>query len=281
MLQYLRALVIVASLVAWPAAAQRGQTLDPSKVEFVLGNLEFSLIHELAHIAIRELEIPILGSEEQAADYIAAMSLINPIESPPGGNIGWLRFALSTADAFEILWGLAAETSNEFPYWDTHALSIQRFYAITCLIYGSDSDRFASLPERVQMPIERAAACPGEYDRAKVSMTWLRGFAEQRHAGPQQGEFAVEYQQPPSRTSEQLVSTIKEQGLVDWTAQRFMELAGIPGDIRLVFRSCGMPEAAWLPASRELVMCYELLDYLYALSPLETRNGERINSLLQ
>lgn len=281
MLQYLRALIVIVSLAAWPAAAQREQTLDPSKVEFVLGNLEFSLIHELAHIAIRELEVPILGSEEQAADYIAAMSLINPIESPPGGNMGWLRFALNAADAFEILWRFAEETSNEFPYWDTHALSIQRFYAITCLIYGSDPDRFAGLPEQVQMPAARAAACPGEYDRAENSMTWLRGYAEQRHAGAQHGQIEVEYQVPPSRTSELLVNAIKAQGLVDWTLQRFAELAGTASDIRLVFRTCGMPEAAWLPASRELVMCYELLDYLYALSPLETHNGERINSLLQ
>ena len=35
--------------------------------------------------------------------------------------------------------------------------------------------------------------------------------------------------------------------------------------LTMAMRRCGQAEAAWLPQSRELVICYELLDALYLL----------------
>jgi hypothetical protein len=65
--------------------------LDPERVTFVLGNVEFALLHELAHLVIGELDLPILGPEEQAADYLATMTLLRPIENPPVGREKWLE----------------------------------------------------------------------------------------------------------------------------------------------------------------------------------------------
>jgi len=34
----------------------------------------------------------------------------------------------------------------------------------------------------------------------------------------------------------------------------------VPGSIVVTLKTCGRPEAAWQPESRELVVCYELFD---------------------
>ena len=42
-------------------------------VEFVTGNMLFVLLHELAHAAIDDFELPVLGRDEDAADDYAVM----------------------------------------------------------------------------------------------------------------------------------------------------------------------------------------------------------------
>src|SRR5690606_10259582 len=70
--------------------------------EFVVANAQFVLMHELAHLVIEEKRVPILGPEESAADYIAAMMLIRPRTVPPEGPDALLRVAVNTADGFAL-----------------------------------------------------------------------------------------------------------------------------------------------------------------------------------
>src|ERR1700726_4501336 len=54
--------------------------------EFVSGNMLFVLLHELAHTAISELDLPVLGKEEDAADSFASLTLIH-IKSEFSGRV--------------------------------------------------------------------------------------------------------------------------------------------------------------------------------------------------
>ncbi len=47
-----------------------------SAVAFVFGNMLFVLLHELAHAAVADLEIPVLGREEDAADEFAILRML-------------------------------------------------------------------------------------------------------------------------------------------------------------------------------------------------------------
>ena len=46
------------------------------RAEFVSGNMLFVLLHEMAHVAITEMGLPVLGRVEDAADTFAALRLI-------------------------------------------------------------------------------------------------------------------------------------------------------------------------------------------------------------
>lgn len=83
----------------------------------------FIVAHELAHAAIRQLHIPFTGSEEDAADELAARTLINQ---------GKRDLVVSAAKAlFEMKDG----TAN--PPWDEHAEAGRRGWVLNCLVLGS------------------------------------------------------------------------------------------------------------------------------------------------
>src|SRR5262245_54768503 len=44
--------------------------------EFVVGNMLFVLMHEMAHVHVTEMGLPVLGREEDAADMFATLALL-------------------------------------------------------------------------------------------------------------------------------------------------------------------------------------------------------------
>jgi hypothetical protein len=46
------------------------------RVEFVVGNTPFVLLHEMGHVLIAEMKLPVLGREEDAGDTFAALAML-------------------------------------------------------------------------------------------------------------------------------------------------------------------------------------------------------------
>lgn len=247
---------------AWPFES----TLE----EFVVGNAQFVLLHELAHLVIDEKNVPVLGPEEAAADYIAAMMLIRPRGAPPPGDDRLLKVAVNTADAFSIAWQRQSELGQEIPYWAAHALTVQRFSTLACLLYGSDPDRFVQLPDMLDMPPVRAQGCRHEFLSASRAIDWLFDTFARREGEPPGAPMNVRIEPPPSRTSEHMLAAIEADGFIERTLERFHDFVALDEPASFVMRSCGQPQAAWIRDRRELVLCYELLD-AYVLLGYERR----------
>lgn len=115
-----------------------------------------TLFHELAHTFIFIYKLPVVGKEEDAADALASMLLIEFFEN--GAEI-----ALSAADLFD----LESEDITEFveeDFWDEHSLGAQRYYSTLCHVYGSDPKKYAYLKKDIGFSQERAALCIEEYE---------------------------------------------------------------------------------------------------------------------
>jgi hypothetical protein len=261
--------------LAFAQPADRTRALE----EFVIGNAQFVLLHELAHLVINEKNVPILGPEESAADYIASMLLVRPVVTPQAGTEAFLRFALSTADGFVIAWQRAQSMGAAVPYWGSHSLNVQRFSTVACLLYGSDPIRFSTLPELVQMPPARMRSCPSEYRKAAYSIDWLFETYGRSSDDPPGVPIEIRYEQPPSLTSLRLLQAIQKHGFIERTFARLDEFFALDEPATFVMRACGDPQAAWLPDERTLVFCYELLD-TYALMSFD-QHTEAIESMLQ
>lgn len=233
---------------------------------FVAGNVEFLLIHELGHLVIGDFQVPVLGPEENAADYIAVAALLR--QKAAGGERGdrARAYLFAAAAALNATWERGQDAGADVPYWGSHALNIQRFYQVACLVYGSDPAGYADLPARVGLPAERARGCPAEYQQAARSFAWLLDTYGRKPADPPGAALTIDYGPPRSRVQQDLLAWFRDTGGIEFTVARFNEIFPLRTPARLVFRTCGRPEAAWVAATRELVVCYELLDTFYQLS---------------
>ncbi len=134
-----------------------------SAEEAMLDALMHTLLHEFAHALVYLHQIPVVGKEEDAADGLATVLLINFFEDGP-------EIARSAADLFD----LESEEIVEFAaddFWDEHSLDLQRYYSTLCYVYGSDPDRYADLPETLDFSPQRATLCIEEYET--VSRSWF------------------------------------------------------------------------------------------------------------
>jgi hypothetical protein len=134
-------------------------TSDEELGAAAIGATFFAFFHELGHALIGELELASTGREEDAADQVAALVLLE------AGDAG-VAMALSGAKWFALL----AEQDHKTPFWDEHGLDGQRFFNVVCMVYGAAPDARAELVSGGALPADRAKRCPAEY--AKLASAW-------------------------------------------------------------------------------------------------------------
>ncbi len=117
--------------------------------------LMHTLFHEAAHSFIYMFDLPVIGKEEDAADSLATVLLVEFYED--GAEI-----AITAADLFQLE-SEDTEAFSDESFWDEHSLDIQRFYATLCQVYGSNPDEYGYLKESVGFSDERAELCEEEY----------------------------------------------------------------------------------------------------------------------
>ena len=209
---------------AYREATQRRDPEDD--VAFVVGNVEYLLVHEIAHFLISEKDVPILGPIENAADYIATMALLREEPLDPMQRDRAVKFLLATANAFAASWQFGAAAGADVPYWGEHALTIQRYYQVACLLYGSDPVAFAAVPRTTRMPAARAETCIAEYTRANRVMDWfLQSYGRQPGDAPGAATEIV-YERPPTRVSTSVVRELKSIELLERVGAR-LQPAGL------------------------------------------------------
>lgn len=131
----------------------------------MLANL-FVLYHELGHALTDIYDLSITGNEEDAADQLATYLLI--LSDDGGADV-------SLVVAYTWLLNAAhdKEKGVEHNYADEHSLNEQRYYNITCWVYGSNEKKYASLVKEGTLPKERARQCPSQYQRLSTSWSKL------------------------------------------------------------------------------------------------------------
>jgi hypothetical protein len=266
------AIAVIVQGAAVPSAVDAQEAAPPelgrsgeSIAAFVVGNVQYILLHELAHLVLRDFDVPVIGPEESAADYIATTVLIRAEMFDPERAARAQRFLMSTATGLVTAWEYTARLAGDANYWDTHALTIQRFYQIICLVYGSDEQMFADLPNRAGMPEARAGHCSAEYARASRALDWLLQSYGRSAGEPLGADVDLRFERAPTRTSQAMLEAIQQSGMLGNIVRLLRERFRVSEPFDIIFRRCQQPQALWLDADREVVLCYELLDAYYLL----------------
>ena len=111
-------------IAASPPAIANDDAYESDRIEFVAGNIVFVMLHEFSHLIIEDFDVPVLGNSEDAADTLAAVSLIRADRAHPERDFQLIRILLTAADANRILWESGLEKDNPAVYLARHPLSV-------------------------------------------------------------------------------------------------------------------------------------------------------------
>lgn len=242
-------------LMAAPSAC----AADKADVDrFIVANVQFTVLHELGHVVLTELEPPFLGGEEDAADQLASAALL--LHAAPGDTQMTDRL-IAAAQAWRIEWALEELGGNELEYWDSHPLDIQRYYNIACLIYGSTAEPPAALQQRLQLHYQRAWRCEDDYRRVLRGLRWIQenhGVGRSLRRTP--AKVDVIYEPPSNPERDALHDMIRRSGVLEQTARIIQTHFALPRDIHIVLANICGQTAYWRKDLQEIILCYALVD---------------------
>ena len=235
------------------------------RVEFVLGNVAFATLHELAHAIYTDWDVPVLGNSEDAADTLVVVTLIMLDRRYPEQGNRHVRLLLTTANANLILWRRGLEKDNPVIFSARHPLTVQRAARINCLVFGSDPEFYEPLPDLVGLPDMRADWCEEEYADAEHAWRWVRRITYEENPGTASDHQYI-YGAAREPAHELLRGWLIRNQILERTLAK-LPLTKVFRDIfALRTRSCGYSNAYWDMEARELVLCYELIDAFFKLS---------------
>lgn len=155
------------------AAGNRGEdepeplSILEDAMSFALHDAAFTMYHEIGHLLVGELGLPVLGKEEDAVDAWATIWMLEFDEDEDSyvalidAADGWYFNAVkSTGSGVEDL-----------SYSSDHSLDIQRAYAMVCFMVGKDPDVFGETADIYEISADRQEACAYTYEQAMVS--WM------------------------------------------------------------------------------------------------------------
>jgi hypothetical protein len=216
---------------------------DEAEDAFVEANILGIFYHELGHALIDVMQMPVFGQEEDAAD-VASILLIDHLFEPDYA----LEMAYDVADGF---WAEAVVNADEpVAYWDVHGPDEQRFYNTVCLFYGGDPETRDDFAEDMELPEDRAAYCPEEYELAADS--WGAVFDDLSEGGEPM-QFVAEVEQ--SFTAKIIAAEVEALN-ADF---------GLPNTVQVNTGYCDEANAFYDPSDQSITMCEEFEDHLRVL----------------
>jgi hypothetical protein len=224
-------------------------------VEFITGNLIFVLGHEAGHAVIREMGIPVIGREEDAADIFATLMALMCTDAfadrvLANAALGW--FFSDRRDRRD------RRSDDTLEYYGEHGMDIQRAYSVVCLMVGSNMSKFAGVAAVARLPEERQRTCADEY----LSVSWSWEQVLQAHLRkPDQPRSEIKIVYGPGNGKYDIHAKVSQhiralEGMADNLSDRFVWKT----PISLEMQACGESNARWEIRAKRVVICYELAD---------------------
>ncbi|WP_298436657.1 DUF4344 domain-containing metallopeptidase [uncultured Jannaschia sp.] len=223
----MRGLALLLLVFAVPALA------DPMRSE-----LRMTLYHEVGHAVFDQLELPVYGVEETAADAFA-LALALRLHS----EAEMTQIVTDTTERYR------AEAATElFDNWAQYMPSGQRLARAICLFYGGKPVQRGDLARALGMPPDEAERCRS--DAADMDAAWAPVLDD---LAPAPGVRADSLRL--GRGSHRL-------GALSRDIKRVNRRIALPRPVPVEVEDCGEPNAFYYGEAERIVICTELLDVL-------------------
>ena len=218
-------------------------------VEFVIGNTLFVMAHEMGHALMYEMNMPVLGREEDAADSFAVVTALNI-----GTGLSE-RVLLEAAKGWVLTSKRDKKKGESLAFYDEHGLDLQRAYNVVCMMVGSDPEKYEKLAADTKLPEERQTSCVRDWKT--TSWSWDEMLKQHRRAADQP-KVAITVTYEDDKTYAVQAKILRDMGLLDALAAYAADRFVWPKPFSMVAKSCGEPNATWNIGAKTLTLCYEL-----------------------
>lgn len=248
------ALLAFVGLTVFAQAAAMTKKQNAEMRRFAYNNSLFVLYHEVAHLLFDQMQLPVLGREEDAADNLATWTLLNKHTKESDR-------ALSDAAQGWILSGIAYNSGgSESDFAAGHSLDKQRAYQIVCMMVGMDQKAFKPIANKYRMDNDRQDSCQWDFETVDRS---LKGLLGGRGSKPANGtEVSVTYHDAGGDL-EKAADAFKSSGVFDQVADELRRNYSLRDPVQFNARRCGEANAFYDSDTDEVIFCYELMeDYM-------------------
>ncbi|MHA6691984.1 DUF4344 domain-containing metallopeptidase [Devosia sp. A449] len=251
------ALICGLGLVCSATAQDLSEADAEAAIAFAMHDASFTMYHEIGHLLVGELGLPVLGKEEDAADALAVIMLLNDDSDDDSYNAlvdsadGWYFNAVkSTGSGVE-----------DFSYYDEHSLDIQRAYAMVCMMVGKDPEAFSDTADAYELDQDQRDACAVTYEQANVSWTTLL----EPHAVSEAEGAAISISYEDAGDYTEFANALESWQVLERAAALVTSRYVLPGPVTFRATLCGEANAYYSPGDSEITYCYELAADMFGL----------------
>jgi len=235
----------------------RLKKLSPEKkkqlVEFVIGNTLFVLTHEMGHGLINEMQMPVLGREEDAADSFAIVTALKM------GSVLSQRVLTEAAKGQVFSSKRDKKEGNALAFYDEHGLDLQRAYNIVCFMVGAEPEKYTQLATDTKLPEYRQKGC--KYEWENTAWSWDEMLKKHLRGDKPKLDVKVTYEESKKYAVQEHI--LRQIGLLEAIVAHATDRYAWPNQWSVEAKSCGDANASW--RSRKLTLCYELAGYFIEL----------------
>lgn len=218
--------------------------------DFVKANVLWIFYHEMAHALIHQLELPVLGKEEDAADHLAILLSDELWDEEQADQIN--------SYASSAFW-VAGKTAEEpAPWWDEHSTDQQRHFTVACLYYGGDPEGRKNVIEAVGIPTERAELCIQE--RELLNYSW-GGVLDQLANPKNEYSHKLKFENRSSLAKRTATTELIVKALADEVTALNQHFS-LPSQLALVVMDCGEENVFYDLDKKEIQICSEYSNFL-------------------
>ena len=242
------------ALLSWGLATPVvAQDASPEETEEALAyawsNAMYTMYHEIGHMFVDQFAIPVLSKEEDAADNLATLMLLEDFAESEYRILEDAAYGWSLSSA----WG-EDEITDEW-FYDEHSLDQQRAFAMVCLLVGSDKATFGQVADDWGMDEDRQDACQADYEQA--AMGWGEVLDPFRHEEQLEESMIAVIYDPADPGYEEVAEYLQRWELLETAAARVESQFGLPAPVTFRATNCGEDNAYYDASVPEVTLCYE------------------------
>jgi len=248
------------ALTALPTGAFAQDQAAPSDedmadaMSFAVNTSVMILYHEIGHLFVGELGLPVLGKNEDAADSLSAVFLLEQADE-------WSDEVLR--DAAEG-WALSPYNGKselgDWAFMGQHSLDAQRAFFLVCMMVGNNPEYYGELATEWGLDAARQESCGYQYRQAAQSWAQLLEPFEQDEDSPAVGQITVQYDDPGELAA--IAEQLQADRFLEEAAEMINEGYVIPRDMTFRATQCGESNAYYVPGDSEVKFCYEFAKHL-------------------